>query len=76
MFSEILTRDQLENGGELADFNVGIMSVTARRDWVYEDAFAALNGEHGEEWCLLLCWRDASHNTLDYCIGGIHLTIH
>ncbi|XP_062509261.1 ubiquitin-protein ligase E3C-like [Corticium candelabrum] len=46
LFSEILTRDQLENGGELADFNVGIMSVTARRDWVYEDAFAALNGEH------------------------------
>ena len=24
----------------------------------------------------LLCWRDASHNTLDYCIGGMHLTIH
>ena len=24
----------------------------------------------------LLYWRDASHNTLDYCIGGMHLTIH
>ena len=24
----------------------------------------------------LLYWKDASHNTLDYCIGGIHLTIH
>ena len=22
----------------------------------------------------LLYWRDASHNTLDYCIGGMHLT--
>ena len=21
-------------------------------------------------------WRDASDNTLDYCIGGMHLTIH
>ena len=24
----------------------------------------------------LFYWRDASHNTLDYCIGGMHLTIH
>ena len=24
----------------------------------------------------LLYWRDASHNTLDYCIGGMYLTIH
>ena len=24
----------------------------------------------------LLYWRNASHNTLDYCIGGIYLTIH
>ena len=24
----------------------------------------------------LLYWSDASHNTLDYCIGGMHLTIH
>ena len=24
----------------------------------------------------LLYWRDASDNTLDYCIGGMHLTIH
>ena len=24
----------------------------------------------------LLYWRDASHNTLDYCIGRMHLTIH
>ena len=24
----------------------------------------------------LLNWRDASYNTLDYCIGGMHLTIH
>ena len=24
----------------------------------------------------LLYWRDASHNTIDYCIGGMHLTIH
>ena len=24
----------------------------------------------------LLYWRDASLNTLDYCIGGMHLSIH
>ena len=24
----------------------------------------------------LFYWRNASHNTLDYCIGGMHLTIH
>ena len=24
----------------------------------------------------LLYWRDASHNTLDYCTGGMHLFIH
>ena len=24
----------------------------------------------------LLYWRDASHDTLDYCIGGMHLTVH
>ena len=24
----------------------------------------------------LLYWRDASYNTLDYCIRGMHLTIH
>ena len=24
----------------------------------------------------LLYWRAASYNTLDYCIGGLHLTIH
>ena len=33
------------------------------------------------EGCILQCtrllhWRDASHNTLDYCIGGMHLTMH
>ena len=31
-------------------------------------------------WALLrantVYWRDASHNTLDYCIGGMHITIH
>ena len=24
----------------------------------------------------LLYWRDGSHNTLDYCIGGMDVTIH
>ena len=24
----------------------------------------------------LLYWRDASLNTFDYCIGGMHLSIH
>ena len=24
----------------------------------------------------LLYWKDASHTTLDYCIGGMRLTIH
>ena len=23
-----------------------------------------------------LYWRDASHNTINYCIGGMHLTMH
>ena len=28
------------------------------------------------QYARLLYWRDASHNTLDYCIGGMHPTIH
>ena len=27
-------------------------------------------------WFGLLYWRSASHNTRDYCIEGMHLTIH
>ena len=32
--------------------------------------------ECNSQYIRLLYWRDASHNTLDYCIGGMHLTIH
>ena len=32
--------------------------------------------QHIRDVSRLLYWRDASHNTLDYCIGGMHLIIH
>ena len=43
--------------------NVEVKSCVVLQGWI-------------SQYIRLLYWRDGSHNTLDYCIGGMHLTIH
>ena len=44
--------------------------------WLRTITGIVLEGCILSQYTRLLYWKDASHNTLDYCIRGMHLTIH
>ena len=71
------------NRGDICLDDISFMhhSVLSKLPMVVLEICNYLNATIVLEGCILqysrlLYWRDASLNTLDYCIGGMHLTIH